>query len=120
MKNSNEQLYPLVFSPIYKEKIWGGSKILNTLRRPAAPENLCGESWEISTVPDSVSIIKGGHLGGIPLDSAIGSFTHQLVGHKVYEEFGNQFPLLIKYIDAHKDLSIQVHPDNELARKRHN
>jgi mannose-6-phosphate isomerase len=120
MKNSNNSLYPLVFTPIYKEKIWGGGKISKSLRRPGAPRENCGESWEISTIPNNVSIVKGGCLGGLPLDTIIKGYKDQLVGQKVYDEFGAQFPLLIKYIDAHKDLSIQVHPDNELAMKRHN
>ena len=119
MKTSNNNLYPLVFSPIYKERIWGGSKISSSLRRPKAPKKKCGESWEISTIPNDVSIVKGGHLGGLPLDAIIKAYKHELVGNKVYEEHGNEFPLLIKYIDAQEDLSIQVHPDNELAMKRH-
>lgn len=120
MNNLNSNLYPLVFHPIYKEKIWGGSKISNNLRRPGAPRKKCGESWEISTISNNVSIVKGGHLGGLPLDAVIKVYKHEMVGNKVYEEFEEEFPLLIKYIDAQEDLSIQVHPDNELAMKRHN
>ncbi|MEM1002969.1 MAG: type I phosphomannose isomerase catalytic subunit [Bacteroidota bacterium] len=119
MKNSNTDLYPIKFYPIYKQKIWGGNKLASNLGRPGAPKGNCGESWEVSTVPQNVSIIKGGRLGGLPLDKVIKSYQADLLGKKVYAEYGNTFPLLIKYIDAVDNLSIQVHPNDELALKRH-
>lgn len=118
MKNLND-LYPLTFNPIYKEKIWGGNKINKTLRRSDAPNRLCGESWEISTVKDNVSTVSNGSLEGLPLDLVISYFKEDLVGKRNYMEYKDSFPLLIKFIDAQQDLSIQVHPDNELAMKRH-
>lgn len=114
-----EYLYPLKFNPIYKQKIWGGSNIKNTLNRKDAPEQGCGESWEISTVNDNISVVSNGVLRDYPLDLLIRIFKHHLVGEKNYNEFKDNFPLLIKFIDAQEDLSIQVHPDNELALKRH-
>lgn len=117
--NKNKILYPLKFTPIYKQKIWGGDKINKTLGRKNAPKKQCGESWEISTVKDNVSILENGPLHGFPLDLLIRTFKADLVGEKVYNEYKDNFPLLIKFIDANQDLSIQVHPDNELALKRH-
>ncbi|MEM6523580.1 MAG: type I phosphomannose isomerase catalytic subunit [Bacteroidota bacterium] len=79
-----------------------------------------GESWELSTVPGDISVIKGGYLGGLPLDKVIRHYGAKLLGKKIHEEYGNNFPLLVKFIDANDDLSIQVHPNDELAQKRHN
>ena len=113
-------LYPLKFRPILKEKIWGGNK-LNTILGKNLPQNKkIGESWEISGVKDNISIISNGQLAGNNLHELVEIYMGDLVGDKVFEKFGIEFPLLVKFIDANKVLSIQVHPDNELARKRHN
>ncbi len=112
------QLYPLKFRPIIKEKIWGGSKLKNLLHKKEATEK-SGESWEISGVEGDVSEVANGFLAGNSLDELIDVYMGDLVGQRVFEEFGNQFPLLIKFIDASDDLSIQVHPNDALAAERH-
>lgn len=111
-------LYPLKFHPILKEKIWGGNKLKTILNKPSIGDNI-GESWEISTVNDNISVISNGVHSGKRLDDFIKEYSTQLLGAKVYQEFGDQFPLLIKFIDAREDLSVQLHPDDVLAKKRH-
>lgn len=113
------QLYPLKFTPILKDKIWGGSKLKNILNKPT-DSNKAGESWEISAVQDDISVVSDGFLAGNNLEELIEIYMGDLVGQKVYEKFGVEFPLLIKFIDATDDLSIQVHPNDEVAKKRHN
>lgn len=111
--------YPLKFKPILKEKIWGGEKLKDLLNKESTKNNI-GESWEISTVENDISTIVNGKWKGKSLKELIEMFGGQLLGKKVYQEFGNQFPLLIKYIDAKEALSIQLHPNDELAKSRHN
>lgn len=111
-------LYPLKFEPILKKKVWGGNK-LNKLFKKMGKGNI-GESWEISGVAEDVSEIANGPLKGKTLTRLIGNYKEKLVGEKVYQNFGNTFPLLFKFIDAREDLSVQVHPDDVLAKKRHN
>jgi len=113
-------LYPLKFTPILKDKIWGGNKLGTVLDKPINESNTCGESWEISGVEGNISVISNGSLKGKSLVDLIEEYKGELIGNKVYETFGNKFPLLIKFIDANDDLSIQVHPDDELGMKRHN
>ena len=113
-------LYPLKFKTIYKDKIWGGQKIKTYLHKDFGTLPNCGETWEISGVKSDVSIVADGELAGKSLAKLLEQFKDELVGKKVYAHFGNIFPLLIKFIDANEDLSIQVHPDDELAKKRHN
>ena len=112
-------LYPLKFHPIFKDKIWGGKKIQSILKKDFSPLDNCGESWEISGVRNNGSIIKNGHLSGQSLNQVIKEYKGQLLGENVYEKFQSDFPLLIKFIDANDDLSIQVHPDDKLAWERH-
>ena len=113
-------LYPLKFKTIFKDKIWGGEKIKTHLGKDFSPLANCGETWEISGVKSDVSVIANGPLHGISLADLLANEKEKLIGNKVYERFGNDFPLLIKFIDANDDLSIQVHPNDELAKKRHN
>jgi mannose-6-phosphate isomerase len=113
-------LYPLKFKTLYKDKIWGGQKIRTYLHKDFGSLPNCGETWEISGVKTDVSVVANGELAGESLADLLVKFGGQLVGDKVYAHFGNIFPLLIKFIDANEDLSIQVHPDDELAKKRHN
>lgn len=115
------QFYPLVFEPIIKDCIWGGTKLQTVLGKPI-PDGIthAGESWELSAVPGNVSIVKNGPLKGWALDELIKRYPREILGDHVYDRFGTEFPLLIKFIDAREDLSIQVHPDDELAQKRHN
>lgn len=112
-------LYPLKFKTIFKDKIWGGSKIKNILHKDFSPLPNCGETWEISGVSSDVSIIANGSLAGTSLADLLKSEKGKLIGKVNYERFGDEFPLLVKFIDANDDLSIQVHPDDELAHKRH-
>jgi mannose-6-phosphate isomerase len=107
------------FEPILKEKIWGGTKLQYFLQKSSLKENI-GESWEISDVDDDTSIVSNGTLKGKDLKELIAIYKGDLVGEKVYGLFGKKFPLLIKYIDAKEALSIQLHPNDELAQKRHN
>ena len=95
-------LYPIKFQTIYKPKIWGG------------------ESWVISGVEGDVSVVANGFLAGNSLDELLEIYMGDLVGDAVYERFGNEFPLLIKFIEANDRLSVQVHPGDELAAERHN
>ncbi|HEX8461487.1 MAG TPA: type I phosphomannose isomerase catalytic subunit [Segetibacter sp.] len=113
-------LYPLKFKTIYKDKIWGGQKIRTYLHKDFGNLSNCGETWEISGVKSDVSVVDGGALEGQSLADLLEQYKDELVGKAVYERFGNIFPLLVKFIDANEDLSIQVHPDDELAKKRHN
>lgn len=113
------KLYPLQFEPILKERIWGGTKLRDFLNKPIISE-ITGESWEISTVGDDVSIIANGNFKGQNLNQLINNHPEAILGKKVFARYGKQFPLLFKYLDARKDLSIQVHPNDDLAKKRHN
>lgn len=114
-----KKLYPLRFNTIFKEKIWGGNKIRTVLGKDFSPLPNCGETWEISGVEGNISVVKEGLLAGESLPQLIETYQGQLLGEKVYERFGNNFPLLIKFIDANDDLSIQVHPNDALAAQRH-
>ncbi len=107
------------FAPIFKEKIWGGTRLKTKLNKDF-PTKKCGESWEISAVDGNISMIANGFLAGNSLQEAIEVYMGDLVGESVYEKFGIEFPLLIKFIDANDILSIQVHPDDILAKNRHN
>lgn len=113
-------LYPLKFKTIFKDKIWGGEKIKSHLKKDFGTLPNCGETWEISAVKGNVSVVSNGNLAGADLARLIEEHKQHLVGQKIYERFGNEFPLLIKFIDANEDLSIQVHPNDELAKIRHN
>src|SRR5260221_3761477 len=113
-------LYPLKFKTIYKDKIWGGQKIKTYLHKDFGLLPNCGETWEISGVKSDVSIVADGELKGKSLAELLEKYQGELVGKEVYQHFGNTFPLLVKFIDANDDLSIQVHPNDELAKKRHN
>lgn len=115
-----QSLYPLKFQTIYKDKIWGGQKIKTYLNKDFGNLPNCGETWEISGVKTDVSVVADGPLKGERLDQLLEQYKGELVGEKVYKHFGNIFPLLVKFIDANDDLSIQVHPNDELAKKRHN
>lgn len=113
-------LYPLKFTPIYKEKIWGGNKINSVLNKDFGDLSNCGESWELSGVEGNVSLVSNGFLAGNSLEEIVEIYMGDLVGDKTFDKYGVEFPLLIKFIDANDDLSIQVHPNDEMSRKRHN
>ncbi|MCX7861876.1 MAG: class I mannose-6-phosphate isomerase [Bacteroidales bacterium] len=111
-------LYPIKFEPIFFEKIWGGSRLRSILNKNTI-SNKIGESWEISAVEDNISLVAEGFLKGNSLTELVEVYMGDLVGEKVYQKYGLEFPLLIKFIDAHDDLSIQVHPNDEVAKDRH-
>ncbi len=111
------RLYPLKFKPIIKERIWGGTRLRDVLNKKIKNDK-AGESWEISGYPGDVSKVKNGFLSGNSLEEIIEVYMGDLVGDKIFEQFGTLFPLLIKFIDANDRLSVQVHPDDELAEKQ--
>ncbi len=104
----------LRFTPILKQKIWGGKKLNQLFHKNSDGSNI-GESWEISDVDGDESIVSNGNLKGRTLRGLLKEYKYDLVGNYVYKTFGKQFPLLIKFIDAKEVLSIQVHPDDDLA-----
>lgn len=112
-------LYPLQFYPILKERIWGGNKLQTLLHKPYSNDAI-GESWEISTVAENISIVSNGYFKDTNLQDLIEQFPKEILGDKVYAQYGKQFPLLFKYLDARENLSVQVHPEDSLAKKRHN
>lgn len=112
------ELYPIKFEPLYKYRLWGGSKLKTHLKKDYNEKSI-GESWEISDVKgDETKVLKGA-LKGQTLKQLINTYKGDFVGESVYKAFGEDFPLLIKFIDAKTPLSIQVHPSNELAKERH-
>ncbi|MBT8185601.1 MAG: class I mannose-6-phosphate isomerase [Eudoraea sp.] len=111
-------MYPLKFHPILKERLWGGTKLASVLGKELQNDTT-GESWELSGVAGDVSVVCNGPLAGSTLTSLINKDAVSLLGQDVVKRFGTEFPILIKFIDAKKDLSIQLHPDDKLARERH-
>lgn len=112
-------MYPLKFEPILKTIVWGGEKIA-PYKGIETTQSHIGESWELSGVAGNESIVSEGPLKGRSIASLVKEYKGELVGKHVYENTADEFPLLIKFIDAQKDLSIQVHPNDELAAERHN
>lgn len=112
-------LYPLKFEPVLKDKIWGGTKLKSLFNKAATSDKL-GESWELSGYEADESVVTNGFLTGNNLPELIEIYMGELVGDKIYDEFGLYFPLLFKLIDANENLSIQVHPGDEIAAERHN
>ena len=113
-------LYPLVFEPILQDRIWGGTKLKTDLGKTNLPTDTTGESWELSDVKGNVSVVANGEYKGRNLTDLLEKYPAEVLGYKVHEKFGKDFPLLFKFLDARDDLSIQVHPNDELAKKRHN
>lgn len=113
-----ENLYPLLFQPNLHPVVWGGRR-LRPYKGLASSADPIGESWEVSAVPSSTSIVSNGEWSGKQLTEVIASDPQAWLGKSVAERYGNRLPLLVKFIDAEKDLSIQVHPNDEMAMKRH-
>lgn len=113
------KFYPITFYPIIKERIWGGKKLQTFLNKNTTTNN-AGESWEISTVSNDISVANSGFFEGKNVNEIIALNPEAVLGKEVVEKFGTNFPLLFKFLDANKDLSIQLHPNDELAKKRHN
>lgn len=106
----------LSFKPLLKQTLWGGDKIAKLKQLADAPEGV-GESWELSGVPGSETVVSGGPFDGQTLNEVVATLGPALMGQQNYKRFGREFPLLIKFIDAHQDLSIQVHPNDEVAHR---
>ena len=106
---------PLKFNALFKSTLWGGDKIIPFKNLDIQQENV-GESWEISGVKDNETIVADGPYAGKKLNELVEELKGKLVGEDNYQRFGNEFPLLIKFIDARQDLSIQVHPTDEIAK----
>ncbi|TXK75190.1 type I phosphomannose isomerase catalytic subunit [Mesonia sp. HuA40] len=119
MKEKKAKLTPLLFNPILKQKLWGGNRLIEEFNKQADFDKI-GESWEISDVEGDSSVVAQGPFEGQTLNALLQNYKGELVGPKIFEKFGNTFPLLIKFIDASENLSVQLHPDDYLAQKRHN
>lgn len=111
--------YPISFEPILKEKIWGGQKLRIILNKRSDRTDL-GESWEISGVENNISVVRNGPLKGKDLNSILEEYKERILGARNFQYFGTRFPLLIKFIDAKTDLSVQLHPNDSIAKERHN
>jgi len=114
-----KKLYPIKFKPIPQYRIWGGNKLNSILPKNSQMENL-GEIWSLSGVSGNISLIENGELAGKNLNEIIEIYREKLLGKRIWDKFGKDFPLLIKFIDAAKPLSVQVHPNDEQAKRLHN
>ncbi len=112
---SNKEIYPLKFNEIFKEKIWGGRRLESFLGKKLPKDKSIGESWELVDHREDISVVRNGKYRDDNLKSLIKNFEKELVGKDVKLSRGERFPLLFKFIDASKKLSIQVHPDDEYA-----
>ena len=110
--------YPIKFKPILKERIWGGKKLKEIFNKDSEGENI-GESWEISGVENEISIVQNGPLKDRSLSQLLKEHREKILGKKNFKQFGAEFPLLIKFIDAKTELSVQLHPNDEIAQQRH-
>lgn len=113
------KLYPLKFKPIPQYRIWGGNKLNEILPQDSQIENL-GEIWCLSGISENVSVVENGELKGKNLNEIIEIYQEKLLGENTWGKFGNNFPLLMKFIDAAEPLSVQVHPNDEQAKRMHN
>jgi mannose-6-phosphate isomerase len=114
------ELYPLKFETVLKEKIWGGTALSEKYNKKTRAAGPVGESWEISAVAGNQSVVSNGFLAGNNIEELIEVYMGDITGDRIFEKFGPEFPLLIKFIEAREDLSVQVHPGDSLARERHN
>lgn len=111
------QLYPFKFKPIFKDKIWGGQQIKTKLGMDFGSLPNCGEAWLISGYGEDLTVVENGFLAGNSINELVEVYMGELVGDRIFENFGNEFPLLIKILDANDWLSVQVHPDDALSKK---
>ena len=114
------KLYPLKFNPILKERVWGGDKLTGSFGKKSIGNIPVGESWELSGVQDDISIVSNGFLEGNDINDLVETYLGDLTGDAIYERYGNEFPILIKILDIRDSLSLQIHPDDNTARVRHN
>lgn len=117
-------LYPIKFIPRLKERLWGGTELLSHVKQGKGakidPKKTYGECWDLSAVEGDESVVANGYLKRNNIEEIIEVYMGSLVGEKNYDRFGLTFPLLIKSLECHDTLSVQVHPDDELAAERHN
>ena len=113
-----QPLYPLLFENNLRTVVWGGHN-LKPIKGLPADDECVGESWEVSAVPGWESVVKNGPLAGRKLSELVAEYGELLLGTSVADKYGNEFPILVKFIDAVRDLSIQVHPNDEIAKARH-
>ncbi len=111
--------YPIIFKPIYIETIWGGRKLEQILHKKNMRKGNIGESWEICDVENNVSKVENGKFKGLTIRDLCSQYGSDFLGKHVFETYGTRFPLLIKFIDAAQDLSVQVHPDDTFAEANH-
>jgi mannose-6-phosphate isomerase len=111
-------LYPLKFTPRFQDRVWGGQRIRTKLGLDFSPLSKCAEAWLLSGVEGNETVVENGFLAGNVINELVEIYMDELVGDKVFEDHGEIFPLLIKFLDANQWLSVQVHPDDELARRR--
>lgn len=112
----NDILYPLTFTPIFKDKIWGGQKINELLGWNFSPLSNCGEMWALSGVKNNETLIADGNLADNDVNELLEIFMDDFIGENVFNPKMQEFPLLVKIIDSHDWLSVQVHPDDEMAQ----
>lgn len=117
MEIDKSMIYPLLFEPNLHEVVWGGRKL--TAWKGLAAQDHIGESWEVSCVKSSPSVIANGMWAGCQLDDVIRKYPEEILGREVSEQYEGELPLLVKFIDARRDLSVQVHPDDEMAKRLH-
>ena len=115
----NLLFYPLQFDSIFKDRIWGGQKLKTQFNKPIVSKTT-GESWELSAVEGAISIVSNGAFKGKLITELIDLYPNEILGTTVFNRFGKHFPLLFKFLDAKEDLSVQVHPNDALAKERHN
>lgn len=119
IKSPVKLLEPLTFAPVYKSVIWGGDRI-GQYKGEVLDLDAVGESWEISAVPGHETVVSDGELKGLTLSEVMRRYGQRLIGRRLHSRGVKEFPILIKFIDARSDLSLQVHPGEEIARSRHN
>lgn len=127
----NKKLYPMKFIPIPSKRVWGGNSLIKVLGKDfveideegnevkLTTNDLIGESWELSDMLEENSVVSEGWLAGNTIEDVMETYMESVVGEKVYNYYGRQFPLLIKFLDIHQKLSVQVHPDDEIAAQRY-
>lgn len=109
------KFYPMLFQPIFKEKVWGGRALKNILGKKLPDDKLYGESWEASAHPNGLGTVLNGEFKGKTIPELLTEYPTQLLGTPIAEKYQNMFPLLLKFLDINDKLSIQVHPNDLYA-----
>ena len=118
IESQRTKLYPMLFEPNLQTKVWGGEKL--TAWKQLPEQQHIGESWEVSAVEKAPSIIANGTWAGYALTEVIDKMPQAILGKEVAKKYQNQLPLLVKFIDSNDDLSVQVHPNDDMAKRLHN